>query len=190
MKVAITGHTKGIGFSLAQRFQELNYEVVGFSKSLGYDIGRKKVQEAILKELDNCDVFVNNAYHPRGQTALLKKVLAKWQGTNKTIIHIGSNVKNVRSNIFLRGFGYNKDNIVYRQQKRLQSKIIKIHTEQFPTRILHVIPGLVNTEMLHQNIKFLGLNLIEPYDMAKVICDILISQKNNLYIQQLQITSL
>ena len=38
MKVAITGHTKGLGASLKKVFEETGHSVIGFSKSTGYDI--------------------------------------------------------------------------------------------------------------------------------------------------------
>ena len=56
MKIAITGHTKGIGKACADVFSE--HEVIGFSRSNGFDI---QAIEPILDSSNDCDVFINNA---------------------------------------------------------------------------------------------------------------------------------
>ena len=60
MKLAITGHTKGIGKAIA----DLYPNSLGFSRSNGYDISKPEDVKLIIEttiEMD-CDVFVNNAY--------------------------------------------------------------------------------------------------------------------------------
>ena len=37
-KIAITGHTKGIGKAIADLYSKKNYEVIGLSRSNGYDM--------------------------------------------------------------------------------------------------------------------------------------------------------
>ena len=49
MKIAITGHTKGIGKHLYDNLS-LAYEVKGFSKSEGYDICKDKDRNAIIEQ--------------------------------------------------------------------------------------------------------------------------------------------
>ena len=61
MKVAITGHTKGIGRAIADLYY--TDEVVGFSRSNGYDISVEESISRIITESLECDIFVNNAYH-------------------------------------------------------------------------------------------------------------------------------
>ena len=46
MKIAITGHTKGVGQAIASRFDD----VMGFSKSTGYDISDDNVVKQIVKK--------------------------------------------------------------------------------------------------------------------------------------------
>ena len=91
MKIGITGHTKGIGKSLYNYFVKNNYDVIGFSRSNGYDINLD--QDLIIDQLRNCDVFINNASSKDSQLQLLKK-------TNKIvpkIITIGSISTNYRN---------------------------------------------------------------------------------------------
>jgi short-subunit dehydrogenase len=61
-KVAITGHTRGIGASLTQKLSS-ECNVLGFSRSNGYDISKDEDLIRIIDETLDCEVFVNNAYH-------------------------------------------------------------------------------------------------------------------------------
>ena len=58
MKIAITGHTKGIGKAIAGLYY--TDEVVGFSRSNGYDISVEESISRIVAESIECDIFVNN----------------------------------------------------------------------------------------------------------------------------------
>lgn len=88
MKVAITGHTKGIGKSIYDILSK-NHEVSGFSRSNGYDIS--KFYEVIVNNCLNYDVFINNAYCHNYQLLIFNKLLDAWKyNGDKTIINIGS----------------------------------------------------------------------------------------------------
>ena len=71
MKIAITGHTQGIGQALATVFQQYGHDIIGFSRSNGFDISNADSRRAIIDQSQDADIFVNNAYHPTGQTSLL-----------------------------------------------------------------------------------------------------------------------
>jgi NAD(P)-dependent dehydrogenase (short-subunit alcohol dehydrogenase family) len=93
MKVAITGHTRGIGLAIATYFQENGHEVLGFSKSTGYDISSSEIRDQIAELSNDCDIFVNNAFvmdEENSQFEMLKVITRKWTGQNKTIINISS----------------------------------------------------------------------------------------------------
>jgi hypothetical protein len=69
MKMVITGHTWGIGKALYNSFKSAEWEVVGLSRSNGYDIDADfdRVVEAAI----GADLFINNAYRDRQQTRLV-----------------------------------------------------------------------------------------------------------------------
>jgi NADP-dependent 3-hydroxy acid dehydrogenase YdfG len=92
MKVAITGHTDGIGKAIAEACEAAGHEVVGFSRSTGYHLF--KDLELVVAEAEDCDIFVNNRFNYRreqsGQLELLYRMFEKWIGKDKRIINIGS----------------------------------------------------------------------------------------------------
>ena len=59
MKIAITGHSRGLGRALAKCLS-VNFEVIGFSRSNGYNIAN--IHEVIKDSLD-CDIFINKKKH-------------------------------------------------------------------------------------------------------------------------------
>lgn len=91
MKIAITGHTKGIGQALADAYQSRGHEIVGLSRSTGHNI-RSIPKCADL--IESCDMFVNNAQTGFTQTELLFEMHRRWRGQEKTIISIGSQITN------------------------------------------------------------------------------------------------
>lgn len=71
-KIAITGHSKGIGKKLYEHLSE-KYQVIGFSRANGYDISKQEDVDRIINESLDCDVFINNAYHYDQQTVIAKQ---------------------------------------------------------------------------------------------------------------------
>ena len=84
---AITGHTDGIGKHL---FQRLSPNVIGFSRTNGYDITKSQDIRRILDDADKCKVLINNAYCDFGQSNLLLEAFFRWKDKDKIIINIGS----------------------------------------------------------------------------------------------------
>lgn len=87
MKIAITGHSAGIGQALSKVYSELGHEIVGLSKRDGHNI-RNTFKIADL--IEPCDVFINNAQAGYAQTELLFEVAQRWAGTRKHIIVIST----------------------------------------------------------------------------------------------------
>jgi len=94
MRIAITGNTKGLGKSLQENAQLIGYDIVGFSRSSGYDITNKDSRLKILEQVVDCDVFINNAYSNYGQIDMLYDVYSQWKDKPKTIVTIGSYASN------------------------------------------------------------------------------------------------
>jgi short-subunit dehydrogenase len=92
--IAITGHTSGIGKCLYNR---LCPSAIGFSLSNGYDITIAFDRQRIIREANNCDVFINNAHAGFGQTLLFLELFQAWRNnTNKTIINVGSRITEIK----------------------------------------------------------------------------------------------
>lgn len=89
-KYAVTGHTQGIGKRLHER---LSPNVIGFSRTNGYDITRPEDRRRIIAESADCDVFINNAHRRDAQTLLFINLVKEWKDReDKTIINVGSRI--------------------------------------------------------------------------------------------------
>jgi len=93
MKIAILGHTKGLGAELV-RLLSPKHEIIGFARSNGYDIDQPGTIRRIVEEVADCDVFINSAKNPGGwpQVDMFSELLIAWEGKKKRIINIGSHV--------------------------------------------------------------------------------------------------
>ena len=87
-KIAIVGHTRGIGKAIADLYRKKNYTVVGLSSSNGYDLHCSQVE--IMEQLDDCQLIVLNAYVGKGQMNLLKRIYGKFVFENKKVVAITS----------------------------------------------------------------------------------------------------
>ena len=91
MKIALTGHTSGIGKEFAKALAD--NELKCFSRSNGYSIDTKADRDKIVAESKDCDIFISNAFsdeNPWAQTELLFDLWQEWRGLNKRIILISS----------------------------------------------------------------------------------------------------
>jgi NADP-dependent 3-hydroxy acid dehydrogenase YdfG len=88
MKIAITGHSAGIGKALADIYESKGHEIVGLSRRNGYNI---RSISKLVEKIKDCDWFINNAQIGYAQTELLFAVYKEWQGkANKKIINIST----------------------------------------------------------------------------------------------------
>ena len=140
MKVAITGHTQGIGQALSSVFQQYGHEVIGFSRSNGFDISNPQARQSMLSY--NVDVFINNAYHPTGQTELLKELIDRWGHTDTLIIHMSS-----KCTMFPTDHpdpevqAYQE---IYKEAKLAQEQIINDLLPHRNPKLLNIVPGVVD----------------------------------------------
>lgn len=86
MKIAVTGHTSGLGQAIYNHFPDC----VGMSRSNGYDISKYSDYNKFLEQIKLCDIFINCAQSSFSQTELLMYIADHWQGK---IINIGSQAK-------------------------------------------------------------------------------------------------
>jgi hypothetical protein len=171
-KVSITGHTSGIGLNLFEIFTANGHAVTGYSRSNGSDIEDSNVRKRIIEETENCDIFINNAYSPNGQTMLLKELSAQWDGQPKKIINVSSK---------LSFFELGKISVLddYIKQKTEQNEIIQRRFSTAYPQIMNVIIGLVDTPMsaIFQSPK------LNPHTLSEFIYKM--STIDDLYIQQI-----
>ena len=87
MKIAITGHSAGIGQALANLLEQRGHKIVGLSKRYGHNIHNiPKISQLI----EPCDIFINNAQSHFAQTDLLFAVWRLWRGQDKKIVNIST----------------------------------------------------------------------------------------------------
>jgi hypothetical protein len=84
MKVAITGHTQNLGKVLYTLLKKEN-EVIGFSRTNNYPLEN---YEKIIQDANECDVFINNTYHPIYQQKIFEGLFEEWKYKEKTIFNI------------------------------------------------------------------------------------------------------
>ena len=75
-KIVITGHTKGLGKAIYDKFTEVSCrEIIGMSRSNGYDLDAdfKKIVEVA----EGAELFINNAYRDSQQLKLFHELKNK-----------------------------------------------------------------------------------------------------------------
>jgi NADP-dependent 3-hydroxy acid dehydrogenase YdfG len=138
MKIAITGHTAGIGQALAREYQLNGDEIVGLSQRDGNNI---RNTPKICDQIEPCDVFVNNAQAGYAQTELLFEMVRRWTGTNKHIVVI-STMMTQEPVCLLPGLDMDH----YRLQKvALEEAVRQIRHRRLGVKITLVRPGNIAT---------------------------------------------
>ena len=158
MKIAITGHTKGIGAALSDLLGK-EHTILGFSRSNGYDISKAESIDSIISSVLECDIFINNAYHDLSQVTLFEGVLALWHSNpNKTIVNINSKASYSPPN----GRDYTKF------KKVLRSSAVKAIADiDRKCRVININPGYVTTERtVHAQEKY---KMLSPEQLAVLI---------------------
>ena len=170
MKVAITGHTSGIGKALYDMYSEEN-EVIGFSRSNGYDISKIRIVNQIVQESLDCDVFINNAYYSLSQVNILNNLWHFWsRDKSKTIVNISSLSK-------YPGISGNQSGYSAHKAALSHQAFLLMFKGNRKCRMINVNPGWVDTPMtatecaeqiahainLPQHIEIGELSLWRPY---------------------------
>jgi|TARA_B110000914_G_scaffold189515_1_gene175017 hypothetical protein len=176
MKIAITGTTAGLGEHLANKLI-VSHTVLGFSRSNGYNIAKAEDREKIRQEIEDCDVFVNNAWtleDADAQTHMLSLMLDAWsEKNNKLLVNINSRTIETPEPERL-------DNVakMYYNAKLEQSKILHsyVHTDleilpRYP-RVLEILPSYFESRMttyLNKNV-----NTMPTANLAEIIATLIV----------------
>lgn len=136
MKIAITGHTSGIGKAIYDYYSP---NIIGFSRLTGFDISNPDHRKQIRDNSVDCDVFINNAYWEFAQIYMMYLMYESWANTNKIIINIGSTSPDV----------VRSKPLVYQAIKaavdKASDQLSRLNT---PCRVVNLRPGYVDTPMV------------------------------------------
>ena len=174
MKIAITGHTAGIGQALATEYILDEHDVVGLSQREGNNI--RNIPK-IADQIDPCDVFVNNAQAGYAQTELLFEMAKRWAGTNKHIIVISTMMTQDPVS-----FDSTLDQ--YRVQKiALEEAVHQLRNRRLSLKITLVRPGYIATQHGQTVPPAANVN-----NWARTLLDLLdMSARNNLSIPDISL---
>ena len=158
MKIAITGHSKGIGKALFDLLSE-EHEVEGFSRSNGFDIQNTNL---IVRAVKGFDVFVNNAYFGLQQVQILNELWKKWKyDETKTIVNISSMSKYPGLSGNETGYSAHKAALSH------QAFLLMFSDRERKCRVINVNPGYVETDMTSSNHG--KVNMLTPEESVQPI---------------------
>ena len=171
MKIAITGHTKGIGKCIKDLLEKDGHEVVGASTSTGINVMRPKSVISWI-EKENPDVFVNNVYAPNSQCNILYQLYEKWQYEDKLIINLSST--SGESHTHFQQLGFNKDWTPYVSDKARLTVASLYLSERFnkhhKCRVTNISPGFVRTQAVAMFKPFIDeYCFMEPNEVAEMV---------------------
>jgi len=137
MKIAITGHTSGIGKEIYDKFKEVSCrEIIGMSRSNGYDIEHDF--DKIVEEATGAEMFINNAYRGSQQLKLFHALKNKVD----MMVVMGS-VSRFYPNLILTDYVNDKQDLA--EACRLES----INPNGIP--ILHLDLGFIEGTQINNN---------------------------------------
>ena len=178
MKIAITGHTAGIGKAFAEQLSQRGHSVVGISRREGENIRRIQHTASLIEP---CDLFINNAQTGYAQTELLYEVWRRWKGKEKYIWNISTMMTEEPINSKPDG----QDDLVmsqYRNQKlALEEASGQLRFKNSWPKISVIRPGGVATQEQYDNSRKADVKL-----WVKSIIDI-VSHNDNIYVSEISV---
>jgi hypothetical protein len=145
MKIAITGHKRGIGKAFAENLAARGHDIVGISRSDGENI-RRTMHTASL--IEPCDMFINNAISQYAQTELLFEVWHRWQDSERShhIWNISTKICEFTEDKLIHGLTM-RESMEYRNQKlSLELAHRQLSAQPSNTKMTLIRPGQVNTQ--------------------------------------------
>jgi hypothetical protein len=74
MKIIVTGHTKGLGKAFYEHYVNLGHDVIGFSRSNGFDVDDKDAVTKIINAAKESNIFFNNVHSGLSQVDFLHRL--------------------------------------------------------------------------------------------------------------------
>tara|TARA_A100001391_G_C4976450_1_gene254067 strand:+ start:71 stop:580 length:510 start_codon:yes stop_codon:yes gene_type:complete len=145
MKIAITGHKKGIGQEFARQLEMRGHEIVGISRSDGENIRRVPHTASLIEP---CDMFINNAISMYAQTELLFEVWHRWSDIKEVhhIWNISTKLCEKDRDIHINGLTM-RESMEYRNQKMaMELAHRQLEAQASNIRMMLIRPGSVKTQ--------------------------------------------
>jgi len=145
MRIAITGHKRGIGKAFAQQLQSRGHKIVGISRSDGENI-RRTAHTASL--IEPCDMLINNAISFYAQTELLFEIWHRWRDSNHEHIiwNISTKVCEWKDDRQIKGLTM-RESMEYRNQKMaLELAHAQLRSQPSKIKMELIRPGSVKTQ--------------------------------------------
>lgn len=170
MKILLSGHTKGIGLAIYEHFTNLNYEVVGYSRTNSLDLLDRYTQIKFIMESVSSDIIILNANIGFKNVGLFYDLCkALYKRTEKTIIVLGSHSTET-TKLFVHPYQIEKI--------ALEEAARQIQGLRDYPNIVILRPGYVDTPAAA---KIKDQQKISPNSIAKLIESIITSNTNNDY---------
>lgn len=172
-KVAVTGHTSGIGKEVFDWCYAHGYDVRGYSRSTGYNLVEGtglKTAEAILKW--SPDIVFNNAYMPNAQVNLLKTLHKKWKNQEKVIINTGSMaayISTFEGSLYEKNKAEQKDYVVKASQEYPVENKCRLHNVSFGWTDSNLVPEGGTIPAYEAAMVLVDLIPPKPYLIAEIL---------------------
>jgi len=179
MKIAITGHTAGIGQSFARYLESRGHDIVGLSKRHGHNI---RVIPKIVEQIVLCDMWINNAQAGYAQTELLYKVADAWRGNrSKMIWNISTMMTQDAGVPDIPGQSITVMAEYKNQKRALEDAFYQLKNH---CAMCLIRPGAVATQPYNHA----GVNAADVDHWTKAVCDLYIAARdNNLWPEELSL---
>ena len=158
MKIAITGHTSGIGKAIFDALT-VSYDVIGLSRTNGFDITTDLGRSKIIDAAYDCDIFINNAFdyvnYTDAQFVVGKKIFDAWHNEEKYIVNISSRVNDF-------------DQIEYQNYADVKLQLDEFYNENVAYARPYIInfrPGATDTRVMRHS----TADKMSPEHVASVV---------------------
>ena len=154
MKIAVTGHSRGVGKAIVDLLIDEGHEILGLSRGCGYDI---KDTNLIAEAVEPNDVFINNAHDGFHQVLLLDAIYRLWKDRPNLIINISSNAPD---------YWPAWNNGYSTEKAALDSAALRLGMSSNLCRVTNVRPGYIDTRRV-AGVK--DVPKLNPSEVAKIV---------------------
>jgi len=179
VKIAITGHTAGIGKSFAAYLSIRGHEIVGLSKREGNNI--RNIPK-IVEQIVDCDMWINNAQSGYTQTELLYKISDAWNGNRDKMIWIISTMMTRDPGVpDIPGQPWTALAEYKNQKRSLEDAFQQLKNK---CKMCLIRPGAVATQPYNE----VNVNAADVDAWVKTICEFyILARQSNLWLEEISL---